>query len=87
MIHAARHVYRTVPADGAQIVVLFTDFEFDDLYGQGPGSGTRNEPILGIGPGPGRGRTARRGGMGFGHPAGHDVARVPRRAGLLERNR
>ena len=52
MIHAARHVYRTVPADGAQIVVLFTDFEFDDLYGQGPGSGTRNEPILGIGPGP-----------------------------------
>ncbi len=48
----ARYIYRRTPADAAEIAVLFTDFEFDDLYGQGPGSGALNEPILGIGPGP-----------------------------------
>ena len=48
----ARYVHGRLPDDGAEIAVLLTDFEFDDLYGQGPGSGALNEPILGIGPGP-----------------------------------
>ena len=46
----ARYIYRKAP-DAAEIAVLFTDFEFDDLYGQGPGSGPINVPNRGIGAG------------------------------------
>ena len=51
MHHVTSYIYQRAP-DIDEIAVLFTDFRIDDLYGHGPGSGTINEAVRGIGPGP-----------------------------------
>ena len=51
MHQVTSYIYRQAP-EIDEIAVLFTDFRVDDLYGHGPGSGTLNDPILGIGSGP-----------------------------------